>query len=838
MKRLLWTAACLLLVLGTAAQTQQGYVKTKGRKGSNGAVVPGTRIVGATVQIKGRNAVVSQANGVFAFPIPANKFYVQNVVKQGYVVTDPEMITRQYVYSTNPLILVLETPSQHTDDKLASERKIRRTLQRQLQRREDEIEELKELNKITREQYQSALEQLYAEQESNEKLISEMAERYSQIDYDQLDDFNMRISDCILEGRLTEADSLLRSKGDITDRIAQVHKAEAIEAAEAAEIAQRQQELERSKAGTQAQKDDIAMDCYRFYEKFKLEHRNDSAAYYLDQRVKLDTTNVTWLREAGDFASEYLADYPTALNYLNRAMAVALSRQGDNSELLALCYNSLGMVYRKRGDYAQAMDCYNKAMEICTSALGNENTTTAVTHNNIGLVYEKQGQSALAQQNYLTAVDILERVLGTEHPYTATSYNNVGSFYYSQGEYDKALEYLNKSLTIREKVCGADHPDVAMSLSNLGSVYLAQGDNARALEHFNRSLSIREQALGTNHPEVAVTLGNIGYASMRQGDFASALDHFTRALAINERVLGPNHPDVAVVCNNIGMVHEYQRDYDKALEWYGKSLAIKEKALGADHPSTAASLDNLGKIYYVKGDYTRSLEHYQKAMNARERGGDNAVGLATSCDNVGTVYYRLARYQEAIDVFSRGLAIREREQGPTHLATAQSHQSIAGAYDKMGDYAMALQHYNKALQIKEQQLGDAHKGVVSLKKLIVFTEYNQALSRGKLKGFLADHCFIITVNSGENAATARGMSGEYVLLEFADWTPESEFSIVRRANELKNDPKDVVVMQDGIVKSYHFEDRLGLTFGIKSINKQEKQQINQAYQQWKTQNKQ
>ena len=94
----------------------------------------------------------------------------------------------------------------------------------------------------------------------------------------------------------------------------------------------------------------------------------------------------------------------------------------------------------------------------------------------------------------------------------------------------------------------------------------------------------------------------------------------------------------------------------------------------------------MGKIYYVKGDYTRSLEHYQKAMNAREKGGDNAVGLATSCDNVGTVYYRLARYQEAIDVFSRGLAIREREQGPTHLATAQSHQSIAGAYDKMGDY--------------------------------------------------------------------------------------------------------------------------------------------------------
>ena len=315
MKRFLWLSLSVLLALCAASQTQQGYVKTKGRKSSDGTVIPGKRIVGATVQVKGRNAVLSQANGVFSFPIPANKFYIQNVKKQGYVLTDPEMLTKQYVYSTNPLILVLETPEQLTDDKLASERKIRRTLQRQLQQREDEIEDLKEQNKLTREEYQQALQQLYAQQETNEKLIGEMAEHYSQLDYDLMDEFNMRISDCILEGRLAEADSLLRSKGDIKDRIASVHKAEAIEAAEAAELAERQQRLEESKAGTQATKEDIAQDCYHFYEKFKLEHKNDSAAYYLDQRVLLDSTNVTWLTEAGDFAREYLADYPRAISY-------------------------------------------------------------------------------------------------------------------------------------------------------------------------------------------------------------------------------------------------------------------------------------------------------------------------------------------------------------------------------------------------------------------------------------------------------------------------------------------------------------------------------------------
>lgn len=39
----------LLMVAGVVnAQTQQGYVKTKGRLGSNGAVIKGTRLSGET----------------------------------------------------------------------------------------------------------------------------------------------------------------------------------------------------------------------------------------------------------------------------------------------------------------------------------------------------------------------------------------------------------------------------------------------------------------------------------------------------------------------------------------------------------------------------------------------------------------------------------------------------------------------------------------------------------------------------------------------------------------------------------------------------------------------
>ena len=139
MKRLLLYLTYICITFSASAQTQQGYVKTRGRL-VNGHVVAGQRLSGATVQVKGRNAVVSKANGTFSFPVSANRFVVQSVKKQGYVLVDPEVTARQYSYSSDPLIFVLETPSQLTEDKLANERKIRRTLQRQLQAKEDEIE--------------------------------------------------------------------------------------------------------------------------------------------------------------------------------------------------------------------------------------------------------------------------------------------------------------------------------------------------------------------------------------------------------------------------------------------------------------------------------------------------------------------------------------------------------------------------------------------------------------------------------------------------------------------------------------------------------------------------
>ena len=207
------------LALCAMAQNQQGYVKTKGRLNNDGKVVPGKYLNGVVIQVKGYSPVITDSQGRFSLPVDSGTFMIQSVKKQGYDLIDKDALQQVYHYSSNPLVIVMESDQQLKDDRLATELKIRRTMQRQLQAQEDEIEALMEQNRITKDEYQKKLEQLYAEQENREKLISNMAERYLQTDYDQMDEFNLRINDCILNGKLVEADSLLQSKGDIRDRL-------------------------------------------------------------------------------------------------------------------------------------------------------------------------------------------------------------------------------------------------------------------------------------------------------------------------------------------------------------------------------------------------------------------------------------------------------------------------------------------------------------------------------------------------------------------------------------------------------------------------------------------
>ena len=393
------------------AQTQEGVVKTRGRM-INGQHVPGKGLPGAVVSIKGRGDVgVKNSDGSFSFPVTDKQFQIVSVTKKEYQLVDADAAPKTYTHSGNKLYFIMETPEQIMQDKLDSERRIRRTLQRQLQEREDEIETLKAENRISQQEYQQALQKLYANQENNERLISDMAERYSTLDYDQMDEFYRQVNQFIENGELAKADSLLKSRGDVNSQV-EAHLREG------KTIQEKEKELEQAKAVHKHDLEELALRCYSHHEKLLMEHRNDSAAHYLELRAKLDTTNVEWQNDAARFIEEYQARYDDALEYLKRALRHSIIQYDEFSDWTATLYNNIGFIYGSQGIYEKALEYHNRALAI------------------------------------------REKVFGSEHPDVATSYNNIGLIYSSHGDYEKALECFKKALAIFEKVLGTEHPDV------------------------------------------------------------------------------------------------------------------------------------------------------------------------------------------------------------------------------------------------------------------------------------------------------------------------------------------------------------------------------------------
>ena len=754
MKRFLILSIVMMLGIMLFAQTQQGYVKTKGRM-VNGKLVPGQGLKGATVSVHGRTAVlVNKDNGAFSFPVPEVRFRIDSVRKKGYQLVDMDALSKTYKRSANPIYLVMETPEQQLQDQLAAERKIRRTLTNQLHQREDEIEALKEQQKISEEEYRQALQKLYEETDQNEQLVKDMAKRYSELDYDQLDEFYRQVSYCIENGDLTKADSILRTRGDLPSQVKDILQ-------HGKAIMEQDEQLQNAKAVHQAEIDEAARRCYSYYETFAAQHLNDTAAYYLELRVNLDTTNVEWISETQAFIREYLSKYDKALKYCQLGLRQSLKQYGEENDMTARVYHNIGVLYSDLGNYDSALFYLNKSLQIQGTLLGDSHWE-ANTYNSIGYIYNVLGdyENALTNLNealnrlslinednttnlavdiytnlceipfrkgdYQKALEYSLRALSLakknhtdSNVLTAVCYNNIGVIYCSMQDYNNALNYCDSALIINKSILSIYHPNIAANYSSLGNVYENLGDYAKAIECYQKSLNIRKTVFGENHIEVALSFNHLGTTHSLLGNYEKAIEYHRIALSIWESNLGDNHPYVASVYGLLGFVYQRIEDYDKALECHEKSLAIEKYHFGDNHHTVANSYFQIGSIYTQMGEYNKALDYLSIALSIwKALYGDDYTGVASCYNCIGNLYYQQSDYTNALEFYNKALTIYSTTLGLQHPYVATSYVCIGRVYSRLDNDAKALEYFNMALSIQEAKLGHEQPETIKTKECI------------------------------------------------------------------------------------------------------------------------
>lgn len=673
--RLFLVLSILIGLSGYAyAQTQQGYVKTKGRM-MNGKYYAGKRIGDATVQIKDRSAMRSRADGTFSFPVSGKNYSLEQVIKQGYELLDQDVLYKQYSYSSNPLVIVMEDKVQMAADRRKLIEQVESFTKEQLRRREAELEALREQNKITVEKYQELLGKLNNDYDKNEQLVKDMVEQYNKIDFDQEDEFNRRFSDCIINGRLDEADSLLRTKGDVDKLIEQLNKHHvANEQARAT--------LSKSEAAEDHERQNIADVCYKKFQVYKMRHMNDSAAYYIKLRCSLDREfkNPEWFEEAAYFLATYLAQYKDAIAYLKTSISCMKSQKRPSPTP----YIYIGQILSSCYEYENALDYFDTALDCAIKYTGEQSREVAVVYGQLGIISSKTGKFEDALVQYEKSLNINKSIYGENSPEVAIVKSHIGSLQLEMSKIEEAMRCFQESSDVLTKYKNYYETEILTNYENMANAFGKAGEAGKAITMYKKALKNRQEIFGQNHPSIATDYYNIGveFAGLKNWD--SALYYYPKSLLIDTNVFGYYSKPCADVYGSIGSALYFTKNIDSAKTTLNKALSIYEKINDTFNKDVAYVYTILGDMCVEEGKLDEALQYVSKYTEIyRTIYGESHPLYAVAMSGLADIYEKRESYPKALECFQKAYSILKAVLPEDHPAVQLIHESIVRVQRKI-----------------------------------------------------------------------------------------------------------------------------------------------------------
>ena len=494
MKRISFILSALCLSLSCLAITQEGTVRTIARKGQSGQPIEG-----AVIRLQGsHNKVASRQNGDFSLLLHdlqnGEAYAFASIYKSGYEPAEQELIGRRLPCSDQvPVEILLVSRAQLLQEREEIETKARENVEIYYQAKLDSLEQLLAEKQISEAEMAKLKQKLESQYENFEPLLRAMSDVLARTDYQRMDSLTVLMQQAVENGNPEEAERLLREKGNMEQR-------EAVLREWGKNIQALQAEVDKNQAEYKKQKRDLEDDCFRLYSACLTRFQNDSANYYIQKRAALDTLNVDYQLQAGQFVMQIMADYPLAWKYYERAYRICETQYSELSGQMATTCNELGMIAKKKGDLDGAMVWYNRSLTIREKKYGKNSPIVAEVLNNLGELYRAKKDIKKAMDFHKRALKIREKHFESDNLEVAESKNNIAGVYFQQGQYDKA-----EKLYIEVQKVYAHNPKiqqtrVAGNYNNLGSICYMQGKYAEAAEYFEKALTIYRKVLEEKHP--------------------------------------------------------------------------------------------------------------------------------------------------------------------------------------------------------------------------------------------------------------------------------------------------------------------------------------------------
>jgi tetratricopeptide (TPR) repeat protein len=217
-----------------------------------------------------------------------------------------------------------------------------------------------------------------------------------------------------------------------------------------------------------------------------------------------------------------------------------------NVEHRGLLYG-IGKLLCDHADFQQSLCYYGRCLALEERDLGCEHPDVAATQTGMAVALGRQGNSTEALALLTSALSKFKGLYGEVHLDVAATQSGIGDVHRLQGRFDVALENYALALSTRVRLLDDhldyDHLDLARSQHNVAEMYRAAGRNPEALAMLTMAMQTYEKVLGKDHRAVADACYNLGALQMSEGDAASAVGFFSRCWAIYKIVYGERHAE-------------------------------------------------------------------------------------------------------------------------------------------------------------------------------------------------------------------------------------------------------------------------------------------------------
>ena len=507
----------LFVALSCSAITQPGYVKTVARPN-----LPSQRMDGVVIRVRGsHNAVESRETGDFALLLAnlqnGEPYALSSIVKSGYEPAEQELIGKTLPCSDQvPLEILLVNKLALMQEKEAIAAKARTNVERYYSEQLAMLEAQLAVKQIAENDFHLRLQQLEAQYERFEPLVEAISDRFARTDYDRMDSLTLMIQSAIEDGDAAEAERLIRLKGDLDEREAAIARQEQANREAQRVLAEASSQLEQRIRETQRDKRELADDYYRLYSSFLTRFMNDSAAVYIQRRAQLDTTNVDYQLQAGQFMAYILCDYTAARRYYDRAYRICLSDYGEQSGQMATTCHEIGYVLKQQRFLDEALSWYERSLSFREHVRGKESGATAEALNNLGELYRAKKDLKQAMKMHRRALHIRQKLMGAESMEVAESKSNIGGVYYDEGQFTKAEQLYREAYAIYVTQTLGSQRRLADVNNNLGAVCFMQSKYADAVDYFENALSLYRQLFGSAHPATRNAEANLDICKQKQ----------------------------------------------------------------------------------------------------------------------------------------------------------------------------------------------------------------------------------------------------------------------------------------------------------------------------------